>query len=285
MPDGAALAAASMRIAIVGLPNAGKSTLFNALTRRRCGDRRLPVHDDRAQRRGRRRPRPAARPGRRDGRQLRAGPGDDLLPRHRRPGQGGLGGGGPRQPVPRLDPRDRRDLPRRPLPRARAACPTPTAASTRSATPRRSRPSCCSPTTSRPSAGSSGSSSRPAPGAEAIAERDWLEAVREALGAGRPARRFPVPEAAPESARLLGALTSKPVLYVANVDEGEVEVPRGPGRACGAGRGGRRSRSAPGSRASWPSSSRRRPRRCASSSGSRAPAWSGWSAPPTSCST
>jgi ribosome-binding ATPase len=61
--------------------------------------------------------------------------------------------------------------------------------------------------------------------AEAIAERDWLEAVREALGAGRPARSVPVPETAPDSERLLGALTSKPVLYVANVDEGEGEVP------------------------------------------------------------
>ncbi len=61
---------------------------------------------------------------------------------------------------------------------------------------------------------------------EAIAERDWLEAVREALGAGRPARTIPVPEMAPESERLLGALTSKPVLYVANVDEGDDETPR-----------------------------------------------------------
>ncbi len=61
--------------------------------------------------------------------------------------------------------------------------------------------------------------------AEAVAEQAWLEAVREALGAGRPARGIPVPEAAPESARLLGALTSRPILYVANVDEGEIEVP------------------------------------------------------------
>ena len=186
------VAAASMRIAIVGLPNAGKSTLFNALTSAGAADRRLPVHDDRAERRGRRRPGRAPRPDRRDGRQLLAGAGDDLLPRHRRAGQGGLGGRGPRQPVPGLDPRDRRDLPRRPLPRPRAACPTPTAASTRSATSRRSRPSCCSPTTSRPSAGSSGSTKQARSGEpEAVAERDWLEAVREALGAGRPARSDP----------------------------------------------------------------------------------------------
>jgi GTP-binding protein YchF len=62
---------------------------------------------------------------------------------------------------------------------------------------------------------------------QALAEQGWLESVRDALGAGRPARSVPVPEAAPESARLLAALTSKPVLYVANVDEGEVAVPTG----------------------------------------------------------
>jgi GTP-binding protein YchF len=61
--------------------------------------------------------------------------------------------------------------------------------------------------------------------AEAIAERGWLEAVRGALAAGRPARSVPVPEAAPDAARNLGALTTKPVLYVANVDEGDADPP------------------------------------------------------------
>ncbi len=61
--------------------------------------------------------------------------------------------------------------------------------------------------------------------AEAVAELGWLEAVHEALGAGRPARSVGVPDAAPASARHLQALTSKPVLYVANVDEGDAEVP------------------------------------------------------------
>ena len=31
---------------------------------------------------------------------------------------------------------------------------------------------------------------------EAVAERDWLEQVVDALGAGRPVREVPVPEAA-----------------------------------------------------------------------------------------
>jgi ribosome-binding ATPase len=61
--------------------------------------------------------------------------------------------------------------------------------------------------------------------AEAIAERDWLTAVRDALAAGRPARSVPVPEAAADAPRKLAALTSKPVLYVANVDEGETAIP------------------------------------------------------------
>ena len=60
---------------------------------------------------------------------------------------------------------------------------------------------------------------------EAIAERDWLTDVIDALGAGRPVRDVPVPDAAREAPRRLFALTSKPVLYVANVDEDADEVP------------------------------------------------------------
>jgi ribosome-binding ATPase len=60
---------------------------------------------------------------------------------------------------------------------------------------------------------------------ESVAEHAWLEALVEALSAGKPARDVPPPEAAPDAMRKLYPLTSKPVLYVANVDEGEVEVP------------------------------------------------------------
>jgi GTP-binding protein YchF len=59
----------------------------------------------------------------------------------------------------------------------------------------------------------------------AIAEEAWLRAVIAALQAGRPARAVPVPEEAPNAARDLGSLTSKPVLFVANVDEGSEEIP------------------------------------------------------------
>jgi GTP-binding protein YchF len=61
--------------------------------------------------------------------------------------------------------------------------------------------------------------------AEAGAERDWLGQVRDALAAGRSVRTVPVPELAADGPRQLAALTSKPVLYVANVDEGTAEVP------------------------------------------------------------
>jgi ribosome-binding ATPase len=62
---------------------------------------------------------------------------------------------------------------------------------------------------------------------EAVAERDWLERVVEALSSGRPVREVPVPEAAPDALRKLSPLTAKPVLYVVNVDEGATEAPAG----------------------------------------------------------
>jgi ribosome-binding ATPase len=56
---------------------------------------------------------------------------------------------------------------------------------------------------------------------ELVAEERWLREVVEALRAGRPVRTVPPPEQAPDAARQLGSLTAKPVLYVANVAEGE----------------------------------------------------------------
>jgi ribosome-binding ATPase len=62
-------------------------------------------------------------------------------------------------------------------------------------------------------------------GKEAVAEREWLQRVVEALSAGRPAREVPPPEAASDAPRKLSPLTAKPVLYVVNVDEGVTEAP------------------------------------------------------------
>jgi GTP-binding protein YchF len=59
----------------------------------------------------------------------------------------------------------------------------------------------------------------------AVAEEAWLRAVVEALQAGKPARTVPVPADAPNAMRDLSPLTGKPVLFVANVDEGSDAVP------------------------------------------------------------
>jgi GTP-binding protein YchF len=59
----------------------------------------------------------------------------------------------------------------------------------------------------------------------AVAEHGWLERVVEALSAGRPAREVPAPDGAPDALRKLSPLTAKPVLYVVNVDEGETAAP------------------------------------------------------------
>ena len=67
---------------------------------------------------------------------------------------------------------------------------------------------------------------------QAVAELAWLEQVIEALQAGRPARSVPSPADAMSGAggggdfmASLSPLTAKPVLFVANVDEGPAEVP------------------------------------------------------------
>jgi GTP-binding protein YchF len=59
----------------------------------------------------------------------------------------------------------------------------------------------------------------------AIVEAAWLAQLIEALQAGRPARTVPPPADAPDAMTLLSPLTAKPVLFVANVDEGASEVP------------------------------------------------------------
>jgi GTP-binding protein YchF len=59
----------------------------------------------------------------------------------------------------------------------------------------------------------------------AKAEEAWLARVIEALQAGRPVRSVPVPHDAPDALRNLTPLTGKPVLFVANVDEGDDAVP------------------------------------------------------------
>jgi ribosome-binding ATPase YchF (GTP1/OBG family) len=59
----------------------------------------------------------------------------------------------------------------------------------------------------------------------AILEEGWLRALIEALQSGRPARTVPPPADAEDLVATLQPLTAKPVLYVANVDEGSDAVP------------------------------------------------------------
>ena len=59
----------------------------------------------------------------------------------------------------------------------------------------------------------------------AVAEAAWLGELIEALQAGRPARTVPPPADAPHAMTLLSPLTAKPVLFVANVEEGSDELP------------------------------------------------------------
>ena len=60
---------------------------------------------------------------------------------------------------------------------------------------------------------------------ELVAEEAWLRRVVDALREGRAVRTVPEPADAPGAAVRLSALTSKPVLYVANVGEGEALEP------------------------------------------------------------
>jgi ribosome-binding ATPase len=59
----------------------------------------------------------------------------------------------------------------------------------------------------------------------AIAERDWLDAVVGRLREGRRASDVAVPADAREAALSLRFLTAKPLLYVANVEERDPQVP------------------------------------------------------------
>jgi GTP-binding protein YchF len=60
---------------------------------------------------------------------------------------------------------------------------------------------------------------------EVVAEEAWLRQLVDALQRGEAARTVPAPHDAPDALRSLQPLTAKPVLYVANVGEGDELVP------------------------------------------------------------
>ena len=196
--------------------------LQRAHPRRRAGGQ-LPVHDARAERRGGRRARRAARPRGRDGRRDAGRARGDPVPRHRRARARRPPGRGARQPVPRQHPRDRRDPARGARRTTTPRSSTPRAASTRSPTSRRSRRSCCYADLEQAERRLERVAKQAQLGRQgAVAEERWLREVVEALRAGEPVRtRARRRRARPAPRRALAALTSKPVLYVANVAEGE----------------------------------------------------------------
>jgi GTP-binding protein YchF len=59
----------------------------------------------------------------------------------------------------------------------------------------------------------------------AIVEAQWLAQLIEALQSGRPARTVPAPADAAGAMQSLSPLTGKPVLFVANVEEGSDDIP------------------------------------------------------------
>ncbi|MDQ6914268.1 MAG: redox-regulated ATPase YchF [Actinomycetota bacterium] len=59
----------------------------------------------------------------------------------------------------------------------------------------------------------------------AVAEAAWLDDLVSALQSGRPASTVPPPRDVPEAMAQLQPLTAKPVLFVANVEEGSDETP------------------------------------------------------------
>src|SRR5256714_11186915 len=61
------------------------------------------------------------------------------------------------------------------------------------------------------------------PGEEAKADLALYDKLKAALDAGRPARTVPLSDDEKPRARELFLLTAKPVLYVANVDEGQLQ--------------------------------------------------------------
>ena len=150
----------AMKVGIVGMPNAGKSSLFNALTRAGRRGRELPVHDDRAERGRRARSRDArldavARPS---------------APRTSCPTRSTSTtspGSSPARTRARGSATSSWPTSARPTRCCTSSAATatrtssiPTAPSTRRATWRRSRPSWSSPTSSRPSAGTCASCAR-----------------------------------------------------------------------------------------------------------------------------
>ena len=212
----------SLKCGIVGLPNVGKSTLFNALTKAGIAAENYPFCTIEPNVGIVEAARPAPGGAGRD-RQARAGgAGDRRVRRHRRPGGRRVQGRRPGQPVPRAHPRDRRHRQRRALLRRRERRSTSPARSTRSPTSRSSRPSCAWPTwpPSRRRWRATPRSPRPAATRRRSAWWTCSSKCQAALDAGQPGARAST--SARRSSVVLKPLcliTAKPAMFVGNVAE------------------------------------------------------------------
>ena len=274
------------RFGFVGLPNAGKSSLYNALAGRRRPRRAVRLRHHRPQRRhGPGARPPPRRPGRDEQEQERRA-GHRAVRRHRRPGGGGQQGRGAGQQVPQ--PTSARSTPS-------CSCCGPSRTTTCRARPTRSSTSASSssssPTpTSRRSRTRSRSAARP-PRATSRS-LDEVAALDEAQGASsRRARRSTASDLEGRRAR---ALLQRLLPAHQPAGDGARQRGRGPARRH---RRGRRARCGPSSTARPRSSacacsSRPRPPcstptsgpRCSRASGSARARCPSSCTPPTSCS-
>ena len=214
-----------MRIGIVGLPNAGKSSLFNALARAGAQAANypfttlepnvavVPVPDPRLDA---------------VAEVLGSWPVvHETIAFHDIAGlvRGARTRARARQPVPRQHPRDGRDPARGAGARRPPRSCTPRGASTPSPILDTVETELLYADLEQAERRLERVSRQAKPRAKAVAEARWLRELVDALSRGRPARAVPAPPEAPDSLRNLQPLTAKPVLYVANVAEGNGGAP------------------------------------------------------------
>ncbi len=214
-----------MEAGIVGLPNVGKSTLFNALTAAGIASENYPFCTIEPNIGAVPIPDPRLTTINKYIETRKNHSRDFSIGRYRWPCPRRLAGRRVRQQIPRQPAERRRYFARRSLLRRRKRRSTSRAASIRCAISKRSRPSSCWPTCSRSRGWSIGRKKQSVLGGpEAKRRLEILKDCQSRVNEGKPVRSLSYDE--PTSARILRELqllTSKRVLYVANVGEKDLE--------------------------------------------------------------